>query len=337
MNKVSILTYWGVANYGAWTQAYALNNVVRDIVGSKVEVEHLDYLEQSHYDMYYKTDERLHNAFQYSWNIIPHSKHYDIDTIENEKFDTIITGADSIWTLKRSPGNADYHLAGYKLNAKRMIAYAPSSGIHTVEDGIEKELEEGIKRYDEISVRDETTAQIVEQTIGYKPKIVVDPALLWDFKKDCIIELPTFSEYIVVYGVHWTKKFIEEIVEFARKEKLMLISVGFYNDWCDLNMRMIELRGTEWIGFFAKAEYVVTSTFHGLMVGLAYEKQIKYCQNDFTRNRSETLINDLGIVDMDDINQKLNYTIIGPKLNEIRNASKEWLERALNAEISKQG
>lgn len=336
MNKVSILTYWGVANYGAWTQAYALNNVVRDIVGPKVAVEHLDYLEQSHYDMYYKTDERLHNSFQYSWNVIPHSKHYDINTIEDEKFDTVITGADSIWALKKIPVKADYHLTGYKLNAKRIIAYAPSAGVYTVKDGIEKEMIEGLKQYDDISVRDEITVKIVEQSIGVKPEIVVDPALLWNFKEDSRIEMPTYRDYIVVYGARWTEKFINEIVAFARKEKLLLISVGFNNDWCNLNLRMIELRGPEWIGFFAKAEYVVTSTFHGLMVGLSYDKQIKYCQNDFTRNRSETLMNRLGIIDTDDINQKLDYKVIGPKLNEMRTASMEWLKKALKEEINKQ-
>lgn len=329
MDKISILTYWGVPNFGAWTQAYALNKIVREIGKSKKTVEHLDYLEKSHYEMYYKSDERLHNGFSYSWNIIPHSGYYDAGTIENEEFDTLITGSDSIWTLKKTPLNPDYHLAGYHLNAKKLISYATSSHIYTADDGIEKELKEGLGSYDKISVRDETTAQLVERAIGYEPEIVLDPSLLWNFKEDPMVSQPVFKDYIVVYGIHWTEKFVKETVEFAKREKLMLISAGFYNKWCDLNLRMIELRGWEWLGFFAKAEYIVTSTFHGLMVGLSFEKQIKYCQNDFTKNRSKTLIKQLGIEEVNNVEEVLNYKIILPKLDALREKSRKWLETAI--------
>ena len=51
MKKIGILTYWGVANYGAWTQAYALNKVLTNMYPN-CDVKHVAYLEQSHWNSY---------------------------------------------------------------------------------------------------------------------------------------------------------------------------------------------------------------------------------------------------------------------------------------------
>ena len=61
MIDVSILTYWGVPNYGAWTQAYALTSYLNSL--NNVSARQLAYLEQSHDDIYYINDLRLKNSF----------------------------------------------------------------------------------------------------------------------------------------------------------------------------------------------------------------------------------------------------------------------------------
>lgn len=48
MKNVRILTYWGVPNYGAWTQAYALNNIISYLLeenGEPYDCKHINYLE----------------------------------------------------------------------------------------------------------------------------------------------------------------------------------------------------------------------------------------------------------------------------------------------------
>lgn len=46
MKRISILTFWGVANFGAWTQAYALNKVIQELSDNETVVEHIAYLEK---------------------------------------------------------------------------------------------------------------------------------------------------------------------------------------------------------------------------------------------------------------------------------------------------
>ena len=332
MKKIRILTYWGVPNYGAWTQAYALNRIIDTLIDREDDVKHIDYLEQSHWDMYYRVDERLYNSFMYSWNIIAHTKKYTAQDIEKETFDILITGADSIWTLLNIPINADYHLIGNKVKARNLSAYASSIGGDTVDElaGL-PEVREGISKYSHIAVRDRNTAELVKKINGKNVPIVLDPALLWDFRNDVNVRMPKYENYICVYGIQWDKRFIERTVEFARKKNMRLISVGFVNDWCDISLKMIELRGIEWIGMFSEAAYVITSTFHGLMLALNYRKQFKFCQVGFVKNRSQTLVEALNIPDFSaNYEQNIDYEIVMPELNRLRRDSivalKEILE-----------
>lgn len=331
MKKIGILTYWGVANYGAWTQAYALNKVLTNMYPA-CDVKHICYLEQSHWDSYYENDKKGLNNFVYNWNDIPHTHQLSAKELEQEFFDVIVTGADSIWEeIFTGVISSDWHLIGKNLeNCKKIISYAPSSGVFDGNDGIPEQAIEGLNKYDSISVRDETTQAFVKKAIGVEAPIVVDPALLWDFSLDKAVKKTCFNDYIAVYGVSWTPEFIENVKEYAKKNGLQLISIGFINDWCDINFRRNELRALEWIGMFASADCVVTSTFHGLMMGLNYKKTIKFCQVDYVKNRSQTLIDLCKIPNHAiDFETNIDYNYINEKLDETRKKSLDWLKRAV--------
>lgn len=328
MKRIGILTYWGVANYGAWTQAYALNKLLTNMCGDTSDVKHIAYLEQSHWDSYYGRDKKGMNNFYYNWNKIPHIKCTSVEELENIALDVLITGADSIWEeIATGAYNSDWHLIGNGFkNCNKIISYAPSSGVFDGENGIPNQMIEGLKKYDAISVRDITTQGLVKKAIGEEADIVLDPALVWDFKKDDNVETPFFDNYIAVYGASWSDEFIKKVREYAKKNECMLISIGFLNDWCDISFRRIELRAFEWLGFFKKAHSVVTCTFHGLMLGLAFEKQVKFCQLDYVKNRSQTLMDILEIpnhgIDFDAI---IDYKDIEKKLEHQQVLSYKWL------------
>lgn len=292
-NRIGILTFWGVPNFGAWAQAYALNNVVRELAGENHIVEHINYLSPIHYDMYYKNNERLKNSFHYCWSEIPHSDRYDSERLEKEEYDLIITGSDAIWEYSMESTGDDAHLVGNGLNTKKLISYAASAGVSV---DCEKDfVKKGLKRYHSVSVRDEATQKMVERLVGISPIIVPDPSLLYAFGKDESIPLPVYDKYILVYGAIWDKPYIEKIKKFARERHLILISAGCLNDWCDINFRMIELRVKEWIGLIKNAEYVAASMFHGLMLGLNLGKVVFFDQVEYVRNRSQSLLSYLKI------------------------------------------
>lgn len=331
MSTIGILTYWGVPNYGAWTQAYALNNVVKKIVNNKVEVVHLDYLSKYHWDHYYVNDEKLMNSFSYSWNEISHSHKITEKELGNIYFDAIITGSDAIWEFSVAAMGNDSHLIGNDLNTKNLIAYAASFGVTSEQDGLEIWVKEGLEKYNKIMVRDEHSKNVVKKiNPRLHTDVVLDPALLWNFKEDKNIKLPAYSNYYVVYGTTFSEDFIKNTIKLAHENGCKLISVGYINHWCDINLKMIELRGTEWIGMFKNAQCVITSTFHGLMVGLSYEKPIKFYQTDYVKNRSNLLVEKLKIPNhKKEFEKDIDYSSVLSILNEMREESRKYLEDAL--------
>lgn len=332
MKKIGILTYWGVANYGAWTQAYALNKVLTNMYPN-CDVKHVAYLEQSHWNSYYKSDRKALNNFGYNWDEIPHTPELDEIELEREPFDVLVVGADSIWEeIFTGVINHDWHLIGKNLpNCKKIISYAPSSGIYDGMEHIPNEAIEGLKHFQSISVRDKTTQSFVERAVGVEVPIVVDPALLWDFTTDDAVRKTRYSNYIVVYGAKWDLNFIDKVKQYAKQKGLLLISIGFINDWCDVNFRRNELRTLEWIGMFASAECVVTSTFHGLMIGLNFNKNIKFCQVDYVKNRSQTLMDICKIPNHAvDFEKKIDYGYVNRRLKEQREYALSWLKEAIN-------
>ena len=312
--KIGILTYWGVANYGAWAQAYALNKVLANLFPQS-KVEHIAFLEKSHWDIYFASDEKGLNNFNYNWDAIPHTNFLTKEELEQYECDILITGADSIWEeIVTGVVNHDWHLIGKDMKCCRnIISYAPSSGIFDGKGGIPDEMVVGLRRYMAISVRDETTQQLVEKVLHKKVPIVVDPVLLWDFSQDINVKTPVFDKYIAVYGSSWNSGFVNETKRFAATKGLKLISLGFVNDWCDISFKRIELRAFEWIGMFLRADYVVTSTFHGLMMGINFEKQIKFCQVKNVKNRSQTLCK---LLEIPDFEKKYNHDIDYSKIRE---------------------
>lgn len=340
MKTIGILTFWGVPNYGAWTQAYALNHVVRDLLSEEYDVRHIRYLHPSHHAGYYQRDIRLENNFSYSYNYIPHTVKMSQKELETTKFDMVITGSDAIWEFSIDMFGNDSHLIGNKLSAEKLIAYAPSFGTMKPDNTFEDWVKEGLKKYNALSVRDENSANIVERLIGVKPQIVLDPALLWDFKKDSNIIEPNIESYALVYGAQWTKEFIAEAKRFAVEKKCKLVSAGYINDWCDLSFRMTELRAFEWLGMFKNASYIITSTFHGLMLGLSFQKQIKFGMVPYVKDRAETLLQKIGMgvvcsdeMDVDELLAiKWDYVSINKRLEKLRKASVAYLKCALDEE-----
>lgn len=339
MKRIGILTFWGVPNYGAWAQSYALNKVVKDIVGDEVAVEHIDYLSQIHHDSYYKKNIRLKNAFKYTWDSVPHTKKLSKEDISCEKFDLLITGSDAIWEFSVPEMGYDERLIGNGLNCSKLVSYAASFGVTTLEDNLPDFIKNGLEKYDEISVRDDNSRQIVSRLRNYEinPEIVVDPVLLWDFKHDTNIKDSIYPDYIAVYGTKWNPEYIDYAKMFAKEKKCILISIGDTNEWCDVNLRMVELRGFEWIGMIRNAKYVFTSTYHGLLFGLSLGKQVKFDMVPYVRNRASTVLNKLEIDDyygdvksvQDVFENSWNYEVIDTKLVELRNKSIEWLTNAI--------
>lgn len=341
MGKIGILTFWDVPNYGGWAQAYALNNVVRQLKPSSC-VEHIAYLDELHFAYYYSDNLDLYNAFKANWELIPHTKRFSKSEFETAVFDTIITGSDSIWEFTAQSTNDDEHLIGNRVNTNQLIAYAASAGISAKANENKQFVKDGLLKYDAISVRDVGTQEMVKNILGKQAPIVLDPSLLYEFNLDTSVVRPAFDKYIFVYGIIWDDSFIKGLQSFAKQKSLLLISGGYKNDWCDISIPMEELSAMEWLGFIRDSVYVAASMFHGLMLSLAFGKKVFFNQHNYVKHRSTSLLEKLelpyfskDIVDeevlfADSFWKSWDSVKVDKKLNELRLSSRNILKSMLN-------
>ena len=363
--KIGILTFWGVPNYGAFAQAYALNNVISSLL-PECAVEHIGYLHERHYALYFRKpfpkttsirtmlspfyykriasyllhDKSIpHEKFTEEWNRIPHRPFKNTREFESYHYDIIVTGSDSIWEYSIPDFGDDEHLIGNNLNADTVIAYAASFGNMNAGDSFRPFVSAGLRNYRHISVRDKVSENIIagiDSTIN--ASVVVDPVLLWDFKNDSSIPKSQYKNYILVYGSNFPEGLISDTRKYAEEHGLTIIGAGIAPEWCDIRLTEGNIGPKEWIGLFAAAEFVVTCTFHGLMFSLIHEKKFVFNQVDYVKNRSTSLLEDLGLYKLykgglilkDILDYEWNYDLLKSRLAVLRENSMNFLREALN-------
>lgn len=353
MKKIGILTFWGVPNYGAFAQAYALNHLLKNIYRDW-DVKHFAYLHKRHYDLYFGkrrpimsskrcllspifyrewlkyfiSPPKKHLGFESDWNSIDHITIKNEKILEKKHMDVIVTGSDAIWEYSIPEFGDDIHLIGNKLNCNKLVSYAASFGNMNSGDAFKPFIKKGLSFYDDISVRDESSRIIVNSLLGKEcSKIVLDPTLLYDFKNDTDIPDSKYQKYILVYGQDFPNELIGNVVRYAKDNDLTIIGAGLVPEWCDICLT--DIGPKEWIGMFKSAEFVVTCTFHGLMFSLLFEKKVVFNQVDYVKNRSTTLLQELGLYELfkngvnlsSALNFNWDYEKITNKLNKLRKDS----------------
>ncbi len=362
--KIGILTFWGVPNYGAFAQAYALNRVLKDNFNN-AEVKHIAYLHPMHKNLYFPQKKPVLNSYRrllspkyylewvkYSrnsevrypqfnkdWNTIDHEIVKNEKTLEHTFYDVVVTGSDAIWEYSVPEFGDDIHLVGNKLNCDKLVSYAASFGDMNSEDEFKPFIREGLNKYDSISVRDQNSKDIVNKLIDRDDvQVVLDPTLVWDFKNDTDIPESRYKDYILVYGNDFTDELIKDVKSYARENGLMVIGAGIAPDWCDV--RLTDIGPREWIGLFKNAEFTVTCTFHGLMFSINFEKKVVFNQIGYVKNRSTTLLQQLGLYELYKdgtdfktvLNYEWDYKVINERLHDMRKESLEFIKRIGNNE-----
>ena len=358
---IGIQTIWNVPNYGTFIQAYALQKVISRI--SKRNTLQIAHLDDKHYDFYYNYKKYLRSGkvisksflksffyknndtsgklsvFLNSYNNIPHTDVINIDNVGNYEFQKVFLGSDILWDYLLEPFNKDPLLFGEHFHAE-INSYAASFGTVPLGDKYPEYVVNSLKMMKHISVRDEKSALIVEEILGYKPDLVLDPTWLWDFSNDDKVLNPPDKNYILAYGQDFTDGFIYNLVQFAKEKKLKLIVLDCNSDnydWCDKLVRQSELDPFLWVGYFKNATYVATSTFHGLTFSLIFEKRFAFCKTDFIMLKSKNFLEEIRILekfdDKENIKRMLesdwDYNLINQVINRKREFSINFLRKAL--------
>lgn len=367
MNRIGIITFWGVPNYGTFLQAYALKNTVQSL-DSSISVEVVPYLNDSHYKVYYGISplecrykylnpkyylSLMKSLLKYSENKKKEKKFLSFyrnlsftdrisgEELKKREYDTIILGSDIVWDFSIPFFGNDRFLFGLDINSKNKIAYAASFGTTRYGKTIPEYVYKGVNELNAISVRESNSQAIVRVLTGKEPLVVCDPTFLWDFDNDKNIPQENkFGDYIIVYGSSFGQELINGCAEFAKTNNLKIICLDSLDDnydWCDINIKQNDLSPFEWLAMFKNAKIVMTCTFHGLMFGLIFKKKIAFNPLKFILDKADSFIEYLELndplINLTSFDEKVNwnwdYKIINEKLDGLKQKSKDFIEQNL--------
>lgn len=324
--KVGIMSMQRVVNYGSYLQAYGLKKTL-EFLGH--EVEFVDYKPEGSlveengskngrisdnisrvlrmlspsYRRWREKQIRSNRSFQIFYDKFIHDflPELGVEEVRNEtpKLDVLVIGSDEVFNCTQAGQMVGYsrQLFGAERRANKLISYAASFGSTTLEKlnqyGIAHDIRHYLGDFDAISVRDQNSFELVKNLCGVCAEQHIDPVLLYDFSE--VDQISTnFKNYIVVYA--YAGRISEEeakwIHNFANKKGKKLISLGFWQTFCDDYVLASPL---EALAYIRDADYVITDTFHGTVFSIKYQKRFAVIVRDCNKQKLTDLLSQFGL------------------------------------------
>lgn len=354
--NVCTMTHHTVPNFGAVLQAYALQKTLEKL---SVENELLNYksmrVEKNYYRsfklcktikdkikyfLFFFQRKRYKKFDDFILNNLKISREYNKEELSTAEdiYDLFITGSDQVWNLNIHNGDTSYMLDFVKDSSKKG-SYAASFGymeIPIIYKDISCNL---LKQFTYLLVRERTGIDIINQlNINIHADQVLDPTLLLT-KDDYVpfVKSRNRKKYILLYDLIDSNELKQFAFDLSKKTKLDVISI---------NSSFIRVRGAknrfstgpdEFIDLIAKSEYVVTSSFHGIIFSMIFNKNFYFGLNKEKINNNSRIIDLANKFGFSDRNieyiseiKDIEYNPINMKIEKERKKSIDLLMGMIN-------
>ena len=212
--------------------------------------------------------------------------------ILSKRYDCIVVGSDELWSADNSSirFSEEYFGVGWECP---IISYGTCAVKLGTDNPNRKQIEEGLKGFSAISVRDDDSKRYIESYVrNMEVKKVIDPTLLNPFFIDEL--LPNAQEkYCLLYGQHYDDVQKSFIIKYAKEYDLKIYSVGWPIGWADSFIDVSSAKQLQ--DSFGGAEFCFPSTFHGTIFSILNHRQFISMINPLRGRKIELLLKDLNL------------------------------------------
>lgn len=350
--KIGILTFHRAHNYGAVLQCYALQTYLNYCGHDTVVIDYVlddllncyKYFERRRFlrwnvfailKEFYLLYPRKQRYLKFEYFISKYLKKASIESINSNPFDYIIVGSDQVWNDKLTKGFDNYYWGNFPHPSQtKIISYAAS--LETLWDKTMKgTVASLLKNFYSISVRE---SKVRDYLCAIMPEIkvqtVVDPTLLLHPKQwESLAIMPKIKEhYVFYYQVRKSSVGIEYARRVSKKKNVRLIVLSADVELDNSNL-CIAASPREFLGWIKYADYVVSSSFHGTVFSLVFNKQFVSISNKTADDRVFNLLNGLGlekhIINSEDVEILEERYVIHDKLDDYVKSSVMYLDSIL--------
>lgn len=265
-------------------------------------------------------------------------------SIKNDFFysDFIITGSDQVFRPTRDFEERNIFYLDIKTNATK-ISYAASFGGVGVDKDKEKEIKKYLSSFAYLSVRERSGLESLRK-MCFEGQLVLDPVFLLsrkEWKKNSSKRFSNKHNYILYYALinnPTYHKYVEILASLLDKKVIVIGNLDFKPF---KKCQYIRTCGpSEFITLINGADYVFTSSFHGVAFSIIFQKQFFSIEEDpILKNRANELmdtfeipyLNFYEILEMCKLGKinYINYDIVSNKLNAEILKSKKFFNTAM--------
>lgn len=305
MVKIAYITLHKVRNYGSVLQTYATKKVLEKLGHEAELIEYCSprFVEENRVNDefrrfgYRKKNNPLIKGLFYTvmsvslrkqkqvfdgflGKYIPSGKkYYDIEQLRADppQADVYCTGSDQVWNFNTNgfferPFYLDFGPEGVK-----RIAFSASFGRNQLNDGELEQIQEPLRRYAAIGLREKSSLPILEH-IGVKNAInTLDPTLTMevaDWQAMTQEKSPYKEKYILIYEFNKSSNIGDYAKELSRETGLPIKRIAY---WCHKfhkgEKRAVLPSVEEFLNLIRHAEYVLTDSFHASVFSTVFKKQ----------------------------------------------------------------
>lgn len=357
--KIGIMTFHNAQNYGAVLQAYALKKFLQK-ENPSYTVEIVDYknasIEQSYQcfrpwsafahrgvrrlasfllQFYYLFDrvalKRVFKEFVCEW-LEPVNEGFDV-------YDCIMYGSDQIWNPSITGNDTSYFGKGF---TGKKIAYAASDGGELV---LGEENISLLQDFHAISCREKSLSHKLSQHLPEKSvETVCDPVFLLS-KEEWLSfgSPPKERNYVLIYKIVDNKEIDTEAEAFARKWGKQVIQIVYAKNirkiFCCAQKFIRAITPNQFVGYFAHADLVLTTSFHGTAFSILLEKDFYTFQFVHRSGRVLDLLQEFELSNRfvsklslyQNEKQKIDWTEVARRKEGYRQRSADFLATSLQA------
>jgi polysaccharide pyruvyl transferase WcaK-like protein len=243
-----------------------------------------------------------------------------------------LTGSDQIW----NPDRCYKHFFLEFVRSGKCISYAASMGKTDIPTENQDKFRLLMQRLDRISVRETQCRDVLQPLTEKKIEVHIDPTLLMGREEWRQYEkpYPVRGPYILVYMIYWNPSCKEQLKELKRRTGLPVYAVcsGLSRVYAD--KKLFDVGVEEFLWLIDHAEYVVTSSFHGVAMSTVFEKKFAAVVNPDSPSRIQHLMQTLGIPEVSiselDSAEDFDYYAINDKILQERVRAIQYLKEAIS-------
>jgi len=354
--KVSIITRHSIPNYGSLLQSYATQKTFEKLGFDAEILNYIRYDERGKQSIWtnchigknglvnkikrmiyfalqypnWRTGLKAFENFQKQYLRLSNTTYGSIDELKDNlpNADIYVTGSDQVWgVIGQSEYDPAYFLK-FVPEDKRQIAFSASFGKTALTKELTDGLEELLKNYSSILVREKSAVDIIEQYTNKTAKHILDPTLMLDKNEwGSLCEKTGLegTDYIFVYQLHHNKEMEKYITRVQVETGLPVYRAhpSFFYALKPGNFIHLPTPG-QFLSYIKNAKYIITDSFHGTVFSLIFNKQFVDILPELTGTRIISMMDLLGLknrilTDLNDfswLDQTIEYSEVNQKIEK---------------------